>query len=186
MRNKSSIVGGLILILVGVFFLLFQVFPGLGAWIDLERHWPLLIVGLGLLFLIGAVSGVPALAIPGSIIGGIGSILFYQNMTGNWESWSYIWTFIPGFVGIGLLLMERLEGTRTDASKAGKILILISLIMFAAFGAFFSILGLAGQWWPIVLIILGGWILLRNRPSRRDGTKSNEANLAEKSPDELK
>ncbi len=39
---------------------------------------------------------------PSIIVGGIGGILAYQDYTGHWESWSYLWTLIPGFVGLGI------------------------------------------------------------------------------------
>ena len=54
MKNRGSIVGGLILILVGALFLLLQAFPNLAAQFDPELQWPLLIVAVGVLFLLGA------------------------------------------------------------------------------------------------------------------------------------
>ncbi len=165
MKGRSSIVGGLILILVGGLFLLLQMFPGLADWLNVEQHWPLIIIGIGILFLVGAVAGLPALAIPGSIVGGIGTILYYQNLTGNWESWAYIWALIPGFVGIGLIIMARLDPAARDAAKAGGILLLISAIMFVVFGAAFSSFGGILQFWPVFLIIFGLVIIWRNRHS---------------------
>lgn len=168
MHNRSSIIGGLILILVGVLFLLLQLFPGLGAWLDISQHWPLLLIGLGGIFLVGAVTGLPPLAIPGTIITGIGSILYYQNLSGNWDSWVYIWALIPGFVGLGLILMARLDPNAHDASKAGGILLLISAILFVVFGAAFSGFGLIGQFWPVLLIVFGLWLLVKNRRSGKN------------------
>ncbi|MCA9975917.1 MAG: hypothetical protein KC413_09220, partial [Anaerolineales bacterium] len=81
MQKRSSIVGGLIMIVVGAFFLLLQFSPSLAAQIDFGRQWPLLVVGLGVFFLLGALLGTPPLAVPGSIVSGVGGILYYQNMT---------------------------------------------------------------------------------------------------------
>ncbi len=47
---------------------------------------------------------VSGLAIPGSIITGIGLLLLFQNLTSYWESWSYGWTLIIIFVGAGIYL----------------------------------------------------------------------------------
>ena len=163
MRNRSSIIGGLILIGVGVIFLLLQLFPNLAAWLDLSQHWPLLLIGLGVVFLFVAVTGLPPLAIPGTIITGIGTILYYQNLSGNWDSWAYIWALIPGFVGLGLIIMARLDPNARDAAKAGVILLLISAILFVIFGAAFSGFGLIGQFWPVILIFFGLWLLVKNR-----------------------
>ena len=92
MEKKSSIIGGAILILAGVFFLLAQFFPGLVSWFNIGQQWPLIIIFVGGLFLAGALLGTPPLAIPGSIIGGTGLLLYYQNASGDWASWAYAWT----------------------------------------------------------------------------------------------
>ncbi|MCA9957783.1 MAG: hypothetical protein KC443_02035 [Anaerolineales bacterium] len=163
MQKRSSIVGGLIMIVVGAFFLLLQFSPSLAAQIDFGRQWPLLVVGLGVFFLLGALLGTPPLAVPGSIVSGIGGILYYQNMTGNWASWAYMWALIPGFVGFGTMLMGILERKGRRNIREGARLMMISLVMFALFAAFFNGLGSLGRFWPLLLIALGVWLLWQNR-----------------------
>ena len=81
MRQKSGIVGGIILILLGLLFLASEIFPGLFSFWE----WPFIIVLVGLVFLLWAViGGVGGLAIPGSILAGIGGILYYQNAYNAW------------------------------------------------------------------------------------------------------
>ena len=76
--------------------------------------WPWIVIGIGLfLFVLGAAVGEPGMAVPATIVSGLGGILAYQWYTGDWQSWSYIWALIPGFVGIGIVLMSLLGG---DAS----------------------------------------------------------------------
>ena len=102
-KKRTSILGGLLLIAIGAIFLAIQIFPGL----HIDFSWPWIIIAVGLFLLtIGAATGEPDMAIPACIVGGIGGILTYQNATGNWESWSYVWALIPGFVGIGILLLK--------------------------------------------------------------------------------
>ena len=172
MKTRSSIVGGLIMIAVGVLFLLLQLFPGLGDFFDIGQLWPLLIMLVGLFFLVGAVWGTPPLAIPGSIVGGIGLILLYQNLTGHWDSWAYVWALIPGFVGIGLIIAGVL-GRLPEQVAAGRRLLVISLVLFVVFALFFTGFGgQFGQFWPLALIGLGLWLLFGNkRPLRK--TKSD-------------
>ena len=102
MKKRRNIAGGLILILLGAFFIYWQLAPDkFTSWFDDYFSWPYYIIGTGLVFiLISIVTGTGGLAVPGSIIGGIGGILFYQNLTGDWVSWAYIWVLIPGFVGL--------------------------------------------------------------------------------------
>lgn len=160
MQKQSSIVIGLILILAGILFLLFQAFPGLAPQIDLASQWPLIIVGIGGLLLLGALFGNPPLAIPGSVVSGIGLMLAYQNMSGNWGSWAYTWTLIPGFVGLGVMLMGVLDQGKRAEVRDGFRLLLISLALFVVFGGF---LGAFGQYWPVLLIIGGLLLLFRGR-----------------------
>lgn len=160
--RSSSVIGGIILILVGLFFLLLPLFPNLADQIDIERQWPLIVVAIGALFLIAALLGTPSLAVPGSVITGIGLLMYYQNLNDAWETWSFAWTLIPGFAGIGTILMYALQGeTRFGMQKGGRLL-LISLMLFAIFGAFFGRGISFRQIWPVVLIALGLWLLAKN------------------------
>lgn len=160
MKTRSSIVGGLIMIVVGVLFLLLQLFPALGRFFDIGSLWPLLVMLVGLFFLLGAVWGTPPLAIPGSIVGGIGLILLYQNLTGDWDSWAYVWALIPGFVGVGLIIAGVL-GKLPEQVAAGRRVLMIGLTLFVLFALLF--VGQFGQFWPLVLIGLGLWLLWGNK-----------------------
>lgn len=169
-RNRSSIAFGLALIFIGGVFLAVQLVPGLQALFDARHNWPLIIMGAGvLMFILGAVSGAPGMAVPASIITGIGGILFWQNATGNWESWSYVWALIPGFVGIGVILNGILSGQARQGLQDGGRTILVSLVMFAIFGAFFGRELFAGWVWPSLLIVAGVLIMVSNFLQPRPG-----------------
>jgi hypothetical protein len=50
-----------------------------------------------------------------------------------------------------------------DASiKDGGRLLMISFILLAVFGSFFGAMGMAGQYWPVLLILLGVVLLGRS------------------------
>jgi hypothetical protein len=150
MEKRSQWIGGIILILLGIVFMLRLWMPD---W--MEFSWPFYIIGVGLLFLlVAAISGIGPLAIPGCIILGIGSILYFQNLSQNWISWTYAWTLIPGFVGVGIFFSSLFSpGHRIDHS--GWFLILISLTGFVIFGGI-SVFGRdVVRYWPILLILLG-------------------------------
>jgi hypothetical protein len=106
------------------------------------------------------------LAIPGSIITTIGLMLFYQNLTGHWESWSYGWTVILMSVGLGIFIMG-LWGQNETQRAAGLRVLRIGLIMFVIFGAFFELIFTAGRpfglrsvIFPAGLILLGLYLIL--------------------------
>lgn len=160
-RRRTSIFGGAILILVGGLLFAAQIMPDLLPDFWQTFSWPWIIVGVGLfLFALGAALGEPGLAVPASIVGGIGGILAYQYYSNDWASWSYIWALIPGFVGLGIILMKLLGGE--GSYKEGGTLLLISFILLAVFGSFFGALGMAGNYWPVLLILLGVVLLGRS------------------------
>jgi hypothetical protein len=159
-RKRTSIVGGALLILVGAVLFAAQVVPEFMPDFWELISWPWILIGIGLfLFALGAAVGEPGMAVPAIIVGGIGGILAYQWYTGNWESWSFLWALIPGFVGLGIILMSLMGG---EASvKDGATLLFISFMLLAIFGSFFGAIGLAGKYWPVLLILLGVVLLAR-------------------------
>jgi hypothetical protein len=168
-RSRSSLVSGLLLILLGLLFLSYQLAPGWWSWFNVELSWPLIVVAVGVFLLVlGLLVGQPGLAVPACIIGGIGALLYWQNATGNWASWAYAWALIPGFVGVGIILAALLgEGRLRDGLSSGGNLLLISMVLFAIFGSFLGGLDLFGPYWPVLLIALGVLILFRALTNRR-------------------
>jgi hypothetical protein len=61
---------------------------------------------------------------------------------------------------VGILLSGLLGEEGGEALRAGGSLILISLVLFAAFGSLFGALGMMGRYWPVLLILLGLTLLL--------------------------
>ncbi len=161
--RRSRIVFGIVLIVLGAWFLAVQLVPGLSDIVNVRFGWPLILVGLGLVFMIAAVAGgTPGLAVPACVVGGIGALLYWQNATGNWESWAYAWTLIPGFVGVGTILMGLLGRGNRGALAGGVWLVVISLVLFAVLGSFLGGLDLLGPYWPVLLIALGVVLLMRS------------------------
>ena len=131
--------------------------PALNHWVQIYMTWPLNIVAVGaLIFLIGLLVGAPGMSVPAAIVAGIGGILYYQNQTNDWESWSFLWTLIPGFVALGILLTGLFgEDTRNNLRR-GLNLLVVSAVLFLIFAALFQRLSLLGPYGPAVLLILLG------------------------------
>jgi LiaI-LiaF-like transmembrane region len=160
-RRRSGLVGGIILILLGLGFLAGQL--GLWSWAG-PLSWPLILVGIGAaMLIIGLLVGEPGMAVPACVVAGIGGILYWQNSTGMWETWAYVWTLIPGFVGIGTILTGLFEW-KWETIRGGIWLVVISAILFAIFSSIFAPMfggkSYLGQWWPLLLILLGVLTLL--------------------------
>jgi len=191
-RNTGALVGGSLLIIFGVLALLGKLFQNFNFW---NTFWPFVIIGIGLLFFVGMFAGgrsVSGLAIPGSIITTIGLMLFYQNITNHWESWSYGWTVILMSVGVGIFIMG-LWGQNGNQRAAGLRVLRIGLILFVIFGAFFELIFTAGRpfglraiIFPVGLILLGLYLVLSRSgllPSRQQSgdalSEPTENNLEE-------
>ena len=167
-RSRSSIAVGLILILAGAWLLAVRLLPGLETWVDSNFAWPFWMIGAGALMLIfGAVSGNVGLAVPASIVPGIGGLLYWQTVTGNFSSWAYAWSLIPGFVGFGILLIGLFDPEQRDQIQAGGWLMLISVILFFIFGSVFGGADLLGPYWPVLLIGLGLLLLAQSIISKK-------------------
>ena len=166
-RNRTQLVLGVILILVAGWLIATRVNPDLAKLFHLPAFdWPMWVVLSGaLLLVIGLLVGAPGMAVPACIVTGIGGILYYQNVTGNWQSWSYMWTLIPGFVGVGSILAGILGDDFKSSVRAGLNSLVVSAVLFAIFGTFFhawNIFGVYSTYIPIALLFLGGiWFIVR-------------------------
>ncbi len=162
LKDRAALGAGLFLILLGSALLAFQFVSELDEWFKSVFDWPLIIVGVGVfLFFLGLLVGEPGLAVPACIVGGIGGLLYYQNATGNYESWAYAWTLIPGFVGVGVILSALLGEGKKGAFSSGFALVLISIVMFLIFGGFWDFKPI-GNYWPVLLIALGLWLIAKS------------------------
>ena len=166
-RNRTQLVLGVLLILVAGWLIAVRAVPNLAKIIQLPPfEWPIWVMLSGaILLVIGLLTGAPGMAIPACIVAGIGGILYYQNATGNWESWAYMWTLIPGFTGVGSILAGILGEDFKTSVRRGLNTLVISAILIAIFGTFFNawkIFGVNSLYVPIALLFLGGiWLIVR-------------------------
>jgi len=163
-ERRSDLVFGILLILFGGWFLAaqFNLVPGLKDIMNIEYQWPLIVIGVGIfLFFLGLLLRSPGMSVPACIVGGIGGLLYWTNSNQNWGAWVYLWTLIPGFVGIGIILATLLGGQEKNGYKEGLKLILISVILLIVFLMIFSGQGQFIMYWPVLIILAGAWILIQ-------------------------
>ncbi len=163
-QNRTNLVLGLLLILIGGWMILTNQIPAVHEWIQSHSTGSVYTIGAGaLILLLGLFMGAPGMAIPAAIVAGIGGILYYQDLRHDYSSWSYMWTLIPGFVGVGTILVGLLgDNTRYNLARGLRLLI-ISAVLFLAFGTFLGGLTILGQYGaPILIILLGVYILARS------------------------
>jgi hypothetical protein len=162
-QRRGQLAGAMILIGLGAWFLAVQLAPGLHDWVYGKATWPLAVVAAGgLLMLVGLVTWTPGLAMPASIVAGIGGLLYYQNRTGDWESWAYAWTLVPAFVAVGLVVVGLMQGRPRGPMLAAGWLLLVSTVLLGAFSSFLGGPAELSRWWPAALILAGVLFLARS------------------------
>ncbi|NCP87325.1 MAG: hypothetical protein CO094_06755 [Anaerolineae bacterium CG_4_9_14_3_um_filter_57_17] len=159
MKNRGQLALGLILILLGAFYLAQMQYPQLKNLLGPFLTYPLNVVAAGgAVLVIGLLTGASGLAVPAAIVAGIGGILYYQEAYHDPMTWAYMWTLIPGFAGVGAIL-EGLLTRNTARARGGLDSIVTSAILFVIFAAIFGKLTLFGPYGPAILLILAGlWL----------------------------
>ena len=163
MQNRTQLALGIILILLGGWLVATKQIPELQTWLSHNYVWPMWVIGAGaIILIIGMLVGAPGMAVPACIVAGVGGILYYQNATNDFSSWSYLWTLIPGFVGVGSILAGLLgDNTRRNLSHGINALV-TSAVLFLIFATVLGGLKLLGNYGlPVILILLGVYIIAR-------------------------
>ncbi len=165
-KNRTQLVLGLLLILVAGWLIATRIRPDLADILHLTFAWPMWVMFAGAAILvIGLLVGESDMAVPACIVAGIGGILYYQNATNHWESWAYLWTLIPGFVGVGKILSGIIGGDFMACLREGLKLLLTCAILFTIFATIFNawdIFGPYSAYVPIALLfVLGIWLIVR-------------------------
>jgi hypothetical protein len=168
LHGDSAKVFGLLLIALGVLFFV-------GQWLRIDvGHWGwpffILIPGLALIGLgMAAREQVSqGLIVVGTVTSAVGLLMLYQNATDQWASWAYAWALIaPTAVGVGEMIFGAVKG-HPEAIKTGTRLAGIGLVIFVVGVVFFELIigiggfGLGGWSWPLMLIIIGLVLVVRN------------------------
>jgi hypothetical protein len=169
MKDRGAFYVGVLLIVFGGLFLLTELASGLLAPFGIElgwkTAWPFIILFVGLAFWLPIFiwwdkhEQLAGLAIPATIVTTNGLLLLYQNTSGDWDSWAYLWTLEPLAVAMGLLILyflgHRDRGLLLAVGIVGGIAMVFFTIFASAFGG--GILGVLG---PIVLIAIGLMVML--------------------------
>jgi hypothetical protein len=155
-KRRGGWVGGLILIMLGVVFLVQQLFPdAFGGWMFLA--------GLGAIFLIAYVlTQQYGFLIPGCILSGlsVGVALIETNtVTGPGSDGVVVLSLGLSFVAIWLIDMLVARGRFGGwwPLIPGTILTVVGAAVFSNNEAWLQDYG---KWWPVVFIVVGLWILI--------------------------
>ena len=168
--KKSSLLPGLLLIVVGAILLLNKLLPD---FLDWRNVYPLILIGFGILMILSASckhKTDKGAVFPGTILFFIGLFFFLRNF--GLVEYYYVREIWPIFIIIfGLGFLALFIAKPTDRGS------LIPAGLFIFFGIFFllnklNIIDLELweifiDYWPVILIIIGGSIILGSVKKRR-------------------
>ncbi|MBN1428007.1 MAG: hypothetical protein JXB07_06450 [Anaerolineae bacterium] len=142
-KRQGSALLGMILLCLGIVFLLMEVTGFRLAGSFWAFVWPFFVITPGALLLFLGTREGGKMSEAASVIGGIvtmtGLLLFYQNTTGHWESWAYVWALtMPGGIAVGYIV-DGVINNRPERKSSGWKLLTISLIMFGVGAVFFEV-----------------------------------------------
>ena len=179
--DTGRIVLAVTLIAAGVIILVVRRFGGAA-----ETLWPFFIIIPGVALAALATTGSwqsKTAAAAGTVIAGIGVILWVQEATDYYQSWAYAWALLPAFAGLGLAIVAYREGDESAKATAR------GLMQWG--GAGFVVLAVAfetlifhervifGGWLlPLLLIAAGAFLLFgapgRSKPEVNKGPKADD------------
>ena len=160
-KQRSGLAFGIIVLLIGVYLLAVQLVPSLRVWAQQLSTWPMIVIGVGvLLMLMSAITRVADLMVPGSVVATVGGIFLVNASGGNQLSWSYAWALLPAGAGVGEILGGLLNNQR-DRIRQGLNTLSTGLVLFVIFASFFGGLTWLGPYWPVLVIFVGLWLLVR-------------------------
>ena len=173
-QNRSNLFLGILLIAIGGWLVATRQIPSLGQFTENMTGATWTISAGLLILLIGLITNAPGMAVPASIVAGVGGILYYQDQANNYSSWAYMWTLIPGFVGVGTILAGLL-GENTRRNLAGGLrLIVISAVLFLVFATFLGNVNILGEYGAAILLILLGVFVLARGIMRGGGQRETK------------
>ena len=138
-----------------------------GGW----QLWPLLVLGMGLLFVIAPFltprrRGMGGLFIPGMPILATGAILLYASVFSRWSAWAWLWPVEVIALALGFLFA---------AIYMRAIWLLLPAILIGVNGLMFQYCALTGQWelwavlWAFEPLAIGLSFLIINVKQRSTG-----------------
>ncbi len=187
--NRSSMANlGILLIVVGIVILALQYVHIDLSWLP-ERWavvaWPLRIIIPGLaLFVVGLVlpdGAGEGLSGFGLVAAAVGTLLWYQSITGTWASWAYAWALVfPAAGGLAGIIHGTLHANwRHVRDSVGGFV--FGIVMFLVLGFVFEGwlgfkgfgLGRIAAWVPgVILLAVGITVLLTGTPGERSSRRA--------------
>lgn len=162
---KQNKVAGLLLIVLGSLYLIMQILKEMGIVLfQYGDFWPLIVIGVGLLFEIGYLQSkrAPGLLIPGGIIITIGTLHLFEVLT-NWYFAQYTWPIYVLSVGIGFFQFWLFTKKRWALVMTYIFLAITAFLTFIVLTMIFENMISVQMFFSLLLIVIGALLLFSNK-----------------------
>jgi len=146
-RKPDRLIGWLLL-LVGAFLLLDHWYPHLFGWYTI-------LIALGAALLIRAARRDRGVAFPGAFLLLLGLFFLLKETDFIYIPWWQNWPMILLITGISFVVLFAFDTTKRGSLIVGSTLILMAFIFLTNPYRWEDILDWIGDWWPLILIIIG-------------------------------
>ncbi|MFZ2362677.1 MAG: hypothetical protein WA040_25270 [Anaerolineae bacterium] len=160
-ETRDRVILGVMLIAIGLLVFLSQI-------VDVPQVELLILPGLALIFLLwGLLTREVGLMIPGGILAGIALGVYliagpYAGQIEENQGGIFLLAFSAGWALISLLSLISKQGFQWWPLIPGGIIGLVGLAVMRG-GAAMQLLEILGYAWPLVLVAVGAYLLLRRR-----------------------
>lgn len=169
MEKRRSVGLGVALVLVGVWALAHSL--GM-SWASMDRFWPAILVGVGLLALANGLAGEKD---PDGVWFGTTAILcgllfLYVTLGwGEWSDFSWLWPAFPVAAGVGWVVSWLADLGRVSNLATGLAAIAVGVLGFAyTSGRLEPMVGRQiASLWPLVLVVIGIGLIIQFVLQRR-------------------
>lgn len=162
-EKRGRIVGGSILILIGGLFLL----DNLDV---LEFSWPMILIGIGAALLLQSVLDKRHQPVQGGVLLLLLGLIFLADQE-RWLPWGMNrdWPLILFAIGISMIVAYWVKPRKRGNLTGGIIILTIASIFLATEYHYFEwyVLGDIIDWWPLILLGLGVWLLVKDRRPKK-------------------
>lgn len=158
----ALIIGGIILLALNLLHIHVMVF-----------FWPMFLVGLGALMIWPAIKStsdhrnqLAFMAVPGAMLVALGGLSFLMMITSHYGSWAYVWPLLLAAGAAGYIYMHRFDDSGNQAEGAHRFIramVIIFMVLAVLFELF--VFQSLGAWWPLLLIGVGLYLIVKNKRS---------------------
>jgi hypothetical protein len=161
-HHRRPYIFGWIIVIIGALLLL-------NHWFTIELDWTSVLMVIGIAFLVaGLLKRDHGTVFPGMLCLLLGLLFYLKANHVIWIPWGELWPVIILCIGVAFLIQFIVDPKRKGGLLPGLVLLAVGfLFLFTPF-CWFDIIYWIGKLWPVLLILVGLYLIFKSEKGRRD------------------